>query len=70
MAKIGQNQLLFSRLRSHKKLKKSIIAKWDKILLTQAGMDVSRYKIYSCRSASSCEVKISGLSLEEVLRNC
>ena len=61
----SNQQLLISY---HKPVKSCSIARWIKSFLSSAGIDTSLFKGHSTRSASTSKAKVSGVSLEDVLK--
>ena len=47
---------------------KCIIAGWLKCALTEAGIDINKYKAHSFRSASTSKVFALGLSVKDILK--
>ena len=64
----SNQQLLISYHRPHKPVKSCSIARWIKSFLSSAGIDTSLFKGHSTRSASTSKAKVSGVSLEDVLK--
>lgn len=61
-------QLLLSHIKPHNEVKQSTIAGWVKAVMRDAGIDISKFKAHSCRSASTSKAKVMGLSLDDILK--
>ncbi len=63
-----ETRLLVSINKPHKAVGKSTIAKWIKLGLANAGVDVTQYTAHSIRGASVSAAHTAGCSLTEVLK--
>jgi hypothetical protein len=60
-------QFLISYVKPHKAVVPCSIARWLQMLMQLAGIDVSKYKAHSTRSAATSKAKIMGLSAQEIM---
>ena len=64
----GNGFLLLGLVKPHKPVKPATIAKWILCVMTQAGIDTTRFKAHSTRSASSSRASSQGVPLSEILK--
>ena len=64
----GQNQILLGHMRPYKESQISTIANLVKLVLKMAVNDTSLYKAHCCRSASTSNDKVLGISLKDILK--
>ena len=62
------SQLLLSFVNPHKPVVSSTISGWLKNILKKAGIDISTFKAHSTRSASTSKADLSGVPIEEILK--
>lgn len=62
------NQLLLSYVKPYQPVTKATIAKWIKMILKSAGIDVNIYSEHSCRAAANSHTKKQGVSLSEIIK--
>ena len=62
------SQLLLSFVDPHKLVVSSTVSGWLKKVLKKARIDISTFKAYSARSASTSKEDLSGAPIEEILR--
>ena len=67
-ASANTTQLFLAVNRPHKPVSRSTLARWVVNTLSLAGVDTSKFKGHSVRSASSSKVKSAGISLGDVLK--
>ena len=65
--KNSQHQLFLTFIKPHKAVARCTIARWLKMLMTRAGIDVSKYKAHSTRAAASSKAKVLGMSAEQII---
>ena len=61
------SQLLLSFVNPHKPAMSSTISSWLKNVLKKKGIDISTFKAYSTRSASTSKADLSGAPINEIL---
>ena len=65
---LNETNVLFLGLKKpHKPVSKSTLTKWVMKMLNLSGIDVSKFKAHSMRSASSSKVASLGLQIKDVL---
>ena len=65
---LNETNVLFLGLKKpHKPISKSTLTKWVMKMLYLSGIDVSKFKAHSMRSASSSKVASLGLQIKDVL---
>ena len=63
-----KTQLLISFKSPHEPVTTSTIARWLRTLMEDAGIDTSKYKAHSTRSAATSKAKVQGLSTNQILQ--
>ena len=63
----SETSLFISYVKPYKKVTSSTIARWVKIMMNRAGIDVTVYKAHSIRAASASKAWQSGGPLHEIL---
>ena len=63
-----KTQLLISFKSPHEPVTTSTIARWLRTLMEDAGIDTSKYKAHSTRSAATSKAKVQGLSTHQILQ--
>jgi hypothetical protein len=63
-----EKQLFVSYLKPHRAVVSSTLARWIKVIMMAAGIDVSVFKPHSTRSASTSRAFQQGVSLPEILK--
>ena len=63
-----KNTKLFISFKTYKNITSSTIAIWLKMILDNSGIDTSRFKAHSFRSASCSAAKKAGVSLKDILK--
>ena len=63
----SETHLLISFRKPHKKVTKSTISRWLKLVLCRAGIDISIYKAHSTRAASASKV-CTQVPIEKILK--
>jgi len=65
----SESQLFISYIRPFRRVSRETISRWVKLVLTDAGIDTSRFKPYSTRAASTCTSAASNasVSLDDIL---
>lgn len=61
------NKLLLSYIRPHKPISSVSLSKWQKDLISRAGIDTSIFKTHSVTGASSSDVYEMGVSSQDIL---
>lgn len=61
------NKLLLSYIRPHKPISSVSLSKWQKDLISRAGIDTSIFKTHSVRGASSSDAYEMSVSLQDIL---
>ena len=61
------SQLMISSLKPNKAASKTIISRWVKTFLTQAGVD-RQFKPHSSRSAATSAARLKGVTLQTIVR--
>ena len=61
-------QLLLSFVKPNAPVSKDTIARWIKMVLKLAGIDISKYSAHSSRAASTSHAKSKGLTTQEVMK--
>lgn len=59
---------MFVSFKTLKAVTSCSIAIWPKIVLINSGIDISKFKAHSCRSASSSAALNAGMSLKDILK--
>ena len=62
------SQLLISYVRPHKPVLKDTIARWVKVILQNAGIDITTFTAHSSRAASTSYASQAGVKLDEILK--
>ena len=62
-----RSQLLISYVKPYAPVSKSIIARWCKVVLGKAGIDITMFGAHSVRSASTSAAKRKGLPIEIII---
>jgi len=60
-------QMLVSFIKPHKPIVACSVARWLQMIMQVAGIDVSKYKAHSTRSASTSKARQMGLSAQEIM---
>ena len=63
----GQTQLFISQIKPHQEVTKQTLATWVKQVLKCTGVDISKFKSHSTRSASTSKAATRGASLKDIL---
>ena len=63
-----EKQLFISFNKPHKKVSRSTISRWIKLVLREAGIDVDIFKAHSTRSAACSNAKKNGVTLEHIMK--
>lgn len=63
----NSDKLLISTIKPHGPVSKQTVSRWVKILLQEAGIDLS-FKPHSIRAAAASKAKLSGIPLETIMR--
>lgn len=66
---LRKSEKLFVSFKTFKSVSSSTIARWLTSVLLSSGIDTSKYKAHSFRSASSSAAKRAGLSVNEILKH-
>ena len=61
------SQLLLSYIQPFKPVSKDTIARWVKVILKSAGIDVKKYSAHSSSAASTLSSKAKGLSMQKIM---
>ena len=61
------SQLLLSYIQPFKPVSKETIARWAKVVLKSAGIDVTKYSAHSSRAASTSTCKAKGLTMKKIM---
>ena len=61
------SQLLLSYIKPFKPVSKDTIARWVKVVLKSAGIDVKKYSAHSSRAASTSICKAKGLTMQKIM---
>ena len=61
------SQLLLSYIQPFKPVSKETIARWVKVVLKSAGIDVAKYSAHSSRAASTSTCKAKGLTMKKIM---
>ncbi|KAK3107214.1 hypothetical protein FSP39_009645 [Pinctada imbricata] len=64
----SQTILLISFIKPHKSVKPCTIAKWLQEMMSKSGIDVSKFKSHSTRSASTSKALKQGLSVAQIMK--
>ena len=67
-ANIRKSSKLFVSFKTYKAVTSSTIARWLKLILNLSGIDTSKFKGHSYRSAFSSAAKMVGMSLNDILK--
>jgi hypothetical protein len=65
---IKQSQLFLSFAEPHHPVKSCSIARWLKLLMQDAGIDITQFKAHSTRSAAVSKVPLAGMSVDDIAR--
>jgi hypothetical protein len=61
------SQVLLSYIKPFKPVSKDTIARWVKLVLRSAGIDVKKYSAHSCRASSTSSCKAKGLTMKAIM---
>ena len=64
----SESQLFISYNRPFKRVSRDTISRWVKLVLTDSGIDTSRFKPHSTRTASTSAASNASVSLDDILR--
>ena len=64
----NSSQLFVSTVRPHKAVTKDTIARWIKVTLRLAGIDVARFKPHSTRAAATSAAHCKGVKVADILK--
>ena len=64
----SNSQLFLSYIKPFRPVTKATIARWVKMVLNDAGIDISTYSAHSSRAAATSHAKQQGLSLSEIMK--
>ena len=68
-AKSGsKNPLFLSYIKPHGPVTSTTLARWVKFTLAQAGIDTTKFKVHSSRSASSSAAYEAGIALADIMQ--
>lgn len=67
-ANVRKSNKLFISFKTFKNVSTSTIARWLKLVLSESGIDVSKFKAHSFRGASTSAAKNAGVSLKDILK--
>ena len=59
--------LLLSYMKPHKEISKDTIARWIKVILSRAGIDVSQFGAHSVRLATTSKAKLNSVPIDNIL---
>lgn len=62
------NQLFVSYVKPHGAVSKNTISRWLKTIMSNSGIDISKYSAHSIRSASASKAKSMSVPIEEILK--
>lgn len=65
---IRKSNKLFVSFKTFKSITSCSIARWLRIVLSNSGIDISKFKAHSFRAASSTAASNAGISLNEILK--
>ena len=65
--KSEENSLLLSFIKPHKSVTRDTIARWLKIVMDKAGIDITRFGAYSVRAAAVSKAKDKGVPVSDIL---
>lgn len=63
-----ETQLFISYIKPYKKVCKDTVSRWIKLCLSLSGVDVTKFKPHSTRSASSSATLSNGISVQQILK--
>ena len=63
-----QTHLFISYVKPHKRVSSDTISRWIKYTLSRAGVDITRFKAHSTRSAAAAAAKQGGATTDEILK--
>lgn len=66
-SKARSAHLFLSFNKPHNPVQPCTIARWLKLIMTEAGIDTSIYKAHSTRSAATAKARAQGLSVEQIV---
>ena len=64
----GEKQLFISFQKPHKAVSKSTISRWLKVVLEEAGIDITVFQAHSTRAASCSKAKNDNVSTDDILK--
>ena len=64
----SQHKLLLATVKLHKPVVTCTVSNWLKKLMAAAGIDISRFKGHSTRSAATSKAASTGLSIQDILK--
>ena len=65
--KMRKSQRLFVSFKTLKAIKSSTISRWLKLVLSQSGIDIQKFKVHSLRGTSQSAACRAGVSLKDIL---
>ena len=65
--KLQENSLLLSFVKPHKNVTRDTIARWLKIVMSKAGIDINQFGAYSVRAAAVSKAKEKGVPMSDIL---
>ena len=54
-------------MKPHKEISKDTIARWIKVILSRAGIDVSQFGAHSVRLATTSKAKLNSVPIDNIL---
>lgn len=66
-SELQKRKLLIACVKPHKPVKPCTIARWLKVVMARAGIDVDQFKAHSVRGASTSKVNKLGLSTQQII---
>ena len=64
----GKNKLFLCYKKPYQEATKDTTSRWMKVVMSEAGIDIEKYKPHSCRHASSSDMIKKGVPLDKVLK--